>query len=72
MSAQGLSHKVPVTRSSSSTPPSIPSGTTTGDLLYWDQDDEEWKVLPAASATGTFVLGSVSGVLTWLETDGCP
>ncbi len=48
---------------------SIPDGETINDMLYWD--GSAWLVLPGPSGTGTHVLGSVDGTLTWLPTEDC-
>jgi len=48
---------------------SIPSGTTTNDMLYWN--GSAWAIHPAPSASGVWVLGVDGGVMTWLQSQDC-
>jgi hypothetical protein len=66
MPAQGLSHKAPIHRSSSAAL-GIPSGTTTNDLLYWDQTEDEWVILAAPATSGKFILLITDGTMAWQE-----
>lgn len=38
-------------------------------ILYWD--GSEYIPLAAPALSGTYVLGSVNGVLSWIETEEC-
>lgn len=67
---QGLPVKGPITRSSTTV--LIPSGTTTNDTLWWDNDKKAYIILPAPPATGTWVPGVVEGVAQWIEKEPCP
>lgn len=71
MAQQGLSTKGPITRSSATTALALPEGTTNNDLLYWDQSAGKWTVLAAPSTSGTKILASVSGTLTWVDVINC-
>lgn len=71
MAQQGLSKKGPITRSSATDVLALPAGTTTNDLLYWNQSAGKWVVLAAPSASGTKILASVSGTLTWVDVINC-
>jgi len=47
--------------------------TVVGQLLRWS--GSTWtpvEVLPATPGSGTYVLGAVSGTLTWIATEECP
>lgn len=71
MPAQGLGKKGPVNRSSSLPAAGVPGGATKNDLLRWDATLKKWVVIAAPEATGTYVLGVVDGVLTWMDTEDC-
>ena len=52
--------------------PTMPDGTATNDILYWNESTEEWVVLAAPATTGHFFLKVEDGVLMWKEAEECP
>jgi hypothetical protein len=51
--------------------PAVPSGDTIKQLTA-NNGSLEWKTtIPKQPATGTHVLGSIGGVLTWIATEEC-
>ena len=50
----------------------LPNCIFDGELLYWDGNEEKWKVLPAARSDTLHILGIKDGTLQWVETQDCP
>lgn len=54
-----------------------PLGDAPSDGSTYGRKNAAWEVisagtaLPSAPSSGTYVLGSVNGTLTWLETEAC-
>jgi hypothetical protein len=48
----------------------LPAGTATNQLLRWD--GTEWVPFTEPPTSGTYVLGSIDGALTWIDTEECP
>ena len=47
----------------------IRAGTASDQLMRWDGN--QWLPLESPEGSGTFVLGSTGGVLSWIETESC-
>jgi hypothetical protein len=47
------------------------NGDKKGDLLYWDDTNKYWAVLPAPSGSGVFVLTHNGTVPSWTATEEC-
>jgi hypothetical protein len=47
----------------------IRAGTASGQLMQWN--GSQWLPLELPGGSGTFVLGSTGGVLSWIETEDC-
>ncbi len=48
----------------------IAPGNAANQILYWDGSN--YVPLAAPPSTGTYVLGAISGALTWIDTEECP
>lgn len=48
-----------------------PAATTTVYTVEYTTDGTVLKVLPTINASGTYVLGTVDGVLQWIATQDC-
>lgn len=47
----------------------LPEGTTTNDMLRWNDTTGEWVIVSAPSTSGNFVLTVQSGTMQWEEYD---
>lgn len=50
----------------------LPSGAKDGDLLYWSEDDQVWKILTAPTVDSVLTFAASATAPAWTALTACP